>query len=1007
MDLRQAASIQFKNVVSKHWRRGHEEGGDAERAAAVGEGDRAFVRENILEAMVTSPPLLKAQMAKAMEYMIAEDFPERWPGLIPAVGRNIASEDQARVLGAMTALRNVARKYEFRDSESRQPLDAVVEQTFPTLLRMLQSIVRSGTAATEAAEIIKLICKTFWSATYIALPPALRDPAHFGAWMEGIFVVINQPVPAAGEPEDHYERQKWPWWKCKKWALSIFNRLFDRYGDPSPLAGRDKEFATAFRANFPVRFLEAYFNLLGAVGRGGYLPDRVVNLCMTFLSDALAKKNTYRRMREHMQALLSRVVFPVLCFSDHDAELWEEDPHEYIRKGYDIIEDMYSPRTAAVNFMLEMARLRARDNNNLDAFLGFVVSELMRYSQAPAGAGEPRRKDGAMLAVGSLCAKLKGNAAYRAQLEPMILNHILPEFQSPHGHLRAKAAWVCGQYADIEFEHENLFKQLFERVLMGVRDPELPVRVDSVVALKEFVEASQTLDELRAILPQLLGEFFSLINEVENEDLVLTLETIVNKFGEEIAPYAKSLCQNLGAAFWKIMCTADGGGDDDDDGPGVLAAVSSLRAICTILESVSNLPQMYPELEPILCPIMHKMISTDGQDVFEEVLEMMSYVTYFGPGISPAMWALYPQLCRELDAWAVDYFENMLVPMDNFISHGTEVFLTSRDPDYLGITLHVVGRVIGNDEIAEDNMKPGALLLSSILQNCRGRVDEYLERFLAVCWQRLAKGVRMRRLKDVLMDVFMDALYYNPVLTLDILRRHGLLGELFTTLFSMISAARPSGRPKFLSSETSKKMAAMGLLSILGQPSTALPAEVLQGFSTIMACVLSCLVRLKEQIGKREEEEGEEEDEEEEEDLDGEDDDDGGGGGGGGEELGIDEEETDDEVFSILQSKQIHLRAFSADDGSDDDEDSDADSEDFWGYDDEFQSPLDKVDPFVFFADTMEAIRATDAERFASISSQLDAQQQQALAAVVEHSKTRREEMAKAELEAKAAAGAT
>ena len=54
----------------------------------------------------------------------------------------------------------------------------------------------------------------------------------------------------------------------------------------------------------------------------------------------------------------------------------------------------------------------------------------------------------------------------------------------------------------------------------------------------------------------------------------------------------------------------------------------------------------------------------------------------------------------------------------------------------------------------------------------------------------------------------------------------------------------------------------------------------------------------------------------------------------------------------------------------------------------------------------MEAIRATDAERFASISSQLDAQQQQALAAVVEHSKTRREEMAKAELEA-AAAGAT
>ena len=35
------------------------------------------------------------------------------------------------------------------------------------------------------------------------------------------------------------------------------------------------------------------------------------------------------------------------------------------------------------------------------------------------------------------------------------------------------------------------------------------------------------------------------MNEIENEDLVFTLETIVDKFGEEMAPYAFGLCQNL------------------------------------------------------------------------------------------------------------------------------------------------------------------------------------------------------------------------------------------------------------------------------------------------------------------------------------------------------------------------------------------------------------------------------------------------------------------------------
>jgi hypothetical protein len=53
------------------------------------------------------------------------------------------------------------------------------------------------------------------------------------------------------------------------------------------------------------------------------------------------------------------------------------------------------------------------------------------------------------------------------------------------------------------------------------------------------------LNLLRPILPQLLDEFFKLMNEVENEDLVFTLETIVDKFGEEMAPFALGLVQNL------------------------------------------------------------------------------------------------------------------------------------------------------------------------------------------------------------------------------------------------------------------------------------------------------------------------------------------------------------------------------------------------------------------------------------------------------------------------------
>ncbi len=35
--------------------------------------------------------------------------------------------------------------------------------------------------------------------------------------------------------------------------------------------------------------------------------------------------------------------------------------------------------------------------------------------------------------------------------------------------------------------------------------------------------------------------------------MVFTLETIVEKFGEEMAPYAVGLCQHLTQAFWRLQ----------------------------------------------------------------------------------------------------------------------------------------------------------------------------------------------------------------------------------------------------------------------------------------------------------------------------------------------------------------------------------------------------------------------------------------------------------------------
>lgn len=64
-----------------------------------------------------------------------------------------------------------------------------------------------------------------------------------------------------------------------------------------------------------------------------------------------------------------------------------------------------------------------------------------RYDESPIEHKPYRQKDGALLAIGSLCDKLKQTEPYKSELERMLVQHVLPEFASPIGHLRAKVVF--------------------------------------------------------------------------------------------------------------------------------------------------------------------------------------------------------------------------------------------------------------------------------------------------------------------------------------------------------------------------------------------------------------------------------------------------------------------------------------------------------------------------------------------------------------------------------------
>lgn len=61
-------------------------------------------------------------------------------------------------------------------------------------------------------------------------------------------------------------------------------------------------------------------------------------VCSSFLYYRVSHAFSWKFMKPHIHPIIQEVIFPLMCHSDSDQELWETDPLEYIRLKYGMFE---------------------------------------------------------------------------------------------------------------------------------------------------------------------------------------------------------------------------------------------------------------------------------------------------------------------------------------------------------------------------------------------------------------------------------------------------------------------------------------------------------------------------------------------------------------------------------------------------------------------------------------------------------------------------------------------
>ena len=75
--------------------------------------------------------------------------------------------------------------------------------------------------------------------------------------------------------------------------------------------------------------------------------------------------------------------------------------------------------------------------------------------------------------------------------------------------------------------------------------------MDAVNAFRDFVEAldhsERVSEKIKPILKDLLRHLFQLATVVEAMDVIMTVDTIFDRLGEDIQPYALECCREVRA----------------------------------------------------------------------------------------------------------------------------------------------------------------------------------------------------------------------------------------------------------------------------------------------------------------------------------------------------------------------------------------------------------------------------------------------------------------------------
>jgi hypothetical protein len=168
-----------------------------------------------------------------------------------------------------------------------------------------------------------------------------------------------------------------------------------------------------------------------------------------------------------------------------------------------------------------------------------------------------------------------------------------------------------------------------------------------------------------------------------------------------------------------------------------------------------------------------------------------------------------------------------------------------QNKQYLDAMVDMSRSIFKEDKIGGVDRICGCKLVEIIMINLRGAIDSYIPEFISFGMMHLLSDEpKVKSLKVHLMEIVINAIYYNPLLALHVLETQGWTNKFFSQWFSSIES---------FTRVHDKKLSIAAIVALLGLKGEEVPVTVQPGWPRLLQGIVRLFQTLPAALKNREE----------------------------------------------------------------------------------------------------------------------------------------------------------